>query len=126
MGKRLTCPRCGAASEYDVPSREVTASLQKVPCRACGHRFDYGYRPEYVTEAEPAHERSAAEPYDSSIEFADARERLGRHVMEHRQYHDRDRDVLLLHLLDVADHLGDELAAIKRVLDVLAKRSNVR
>ena len=42
--------------------------------------------------------------------------------MQHRDYHDRDRDVLLLHLLDMADHLDHELATIKRTLDVLVKR----
>ena len=47
---------------------------------------------------------------------------LTRHVMQHRDYHDRDRDVLLLHLLDMADHLDHELATIKRTLDVLVKR----
>jgi hypothetical protein len=124
MGKRLTCPRCGASNKCDVPANGVTATLRPVPCRACGHRFNYGFKPEYVTEAEPEphQERSPEEPYDSSVEAVIAKERLTRHVMQHREYHDRDRDVLLLHLLDMADHLDNELAAIKRVLDVLTKR----
>ena len=125
MGKRLTCPRCGVGNEYDVPANEVAATLRQIPCRGCGHRFDYGFKPEYVTEAEPApqEERSAHEPYDSSVEPTIARERLTRYVMQHREYHDRDRDVLLLHLLDMADHLDHELTTIKRTIDVLVKRS---
>lgn len=124
MGKRLTCPRCGVANEHDVPANEVTATLRQVPCRACGHRFDYGFKPEYVTEAEapPREERAPDEPYDSSVEAVIAREHLTRYVMQHRDYHDRDRDVLLLHLLDMTDHLDHELAAIKRMLDVFIKR----
>lgn len=123
-GKRLTCPRCGSSNEYDVPANEVTATLRPIPCRACGHRFDYGFRPEYVTEAEPEprEERSPHEPYDSAVEALHAKERLTRHVMQYRDYHDRDRDVLLLSLIDMIDHLDHELAAIKRTLDVLTKR----
>jgi len=124
VDKRLTCPRCGASNEYEVPANEVTATLRKVPCRACGHRFGYGFKPEYVTEAEPEprEERRANEPYDSSVEVVIAKERLERHVMQHRDYHDRDRDVLLLHLVDMAAHLDHELASIKRAIDVFAKR----
>ena len=120
MGKRLTCQRCGIGNEYAVPANEITATLRQIPCRACGHRFDYGFKPEYVTEA--GREPRRNEPYDSSVEPTIARERLTRHVMQPREYHDRDRDVLLLHLLDMADHLDHELAAIKRVLDVFVKR----
>jgi len=43
-------------------------------------------------------------------------------VTRYTAYHDRDRDILLLHLLDMADRLDDELATIKRTLDVLTKR----
>ena len=124
MGKRLTCPRCNAENDYDVPAHEITAPLREVRCRACGHRFNYGFKPEYVTEAErePREERSPNEPYDSSVEAVIAKERLTRRVMQHREYHDRDRDVLLLHLIDMSDHLDHELAAIKRALDVFVKR----
>ena len=123
-GKRLTCPRCGVGNDYAVPVNEVTAPLRQIPCRACGHRFDYGFKPEYVTEAEsePREERRADEPYDSSVEVVRAKERLARHVMQHRDYHDRDRDVLLLHLVDMAAHLDNELATIKRAIDVFSKR----
>ena len=118
------CPRCAVSNEYEVPANEVTATLQQIPCRACGHRFDYGFKPEYVTEAEAdlREDRSHDELYDSSVEAVIAKERLTRHVMQHREYHDRDRDVLLLHLLDMADHLDHELSSIKRVLNVLVKR----
>ena len=118
------CTRCGGSGEYDVPANEVTATLREVACRACGHRFGYGFKPEYVTESEPEfrEERVEQQPYDSSVDTAVARERLTRHVMQHREYHDRDRDVLLLHLLDMADHLDGELAAIRRAIDVFAKR----
>ena len=124
MGKRLTCPRCGASNEYEVPANEVTAALRQVPCRGCGHRFNYGFKPEYVTEAEApsCEERRADEPYDSAVEVMNARARLERHVMQHRDYHDRDRDVLLLRLVDMSDHLDTELAAIKRAIDVFTKR----
>ena len=124
MGKRLTCTRCGAGAEYDVPSNEVTATQREVPCRSCGHRFVYGFKPEYVTEAEPdlREERQPAEAYDSSVEVMRAKERLSRYVMEYRDYHDRDRDVLFLHLIDRSEQLDHELAAIKRMLDVFIKR----
>lgn len=81
-------------------------------------------RLQLVVESEPEtrEERSPAEPY-SSAEASIAKERLMRHVMQYRDYHDRDRDVLLLHLLDMGDRLDHELVAIKRMLDVLVKRS---
>lgn len=129
MGKRLSCPRCGASAEYDVPAAEAMAPQREVRCRPCGHRFVYGFAAEYVTETERAPEEAFATrsaSYDSSAEVAISRERLSRHVMQHREYADRDRDVLLLHLLDMADHLGGELSAIKRILDVLAKRAPAR
>ena len=81
----------------------------------------------YVTEAEePRDQRTPNEPYDSATEAVLARDRLARHVVRFTEYHDRDRDILLLHLLDVADHLGEELSAIKRMIDVLVKRSAAR
>ena len=124
MGKRLTCPRCAVGHEYDVPTNEVTATLRQVPCRACGHRFDYGFKPEYVTEPEPGShdDPRPGDPFDGSVEVVHARARLERYVMQHREYHDRDRDVLLLHLVDMHDHLDHELATIKRMLDVFIKR----
>jgi hypothetical protein len=84
----------------------------------------YGFKPEYVTEAEPAlrEERQPAEAYDSSVEVMHAKERLSRHVMQYRDYHDRDRDILLLYLIDRGDRIDHELAAIKRMLDVFIKR----
>lgn len=127
MGKRLTCPRCGASADYDVPSNEAMAPQREVRCRPCGQRFIYGFAAEYVTEAErPPEEPRAPEPYDLSAEVVLARDRLSRHVMQHREYSDRDRDLLLLHLLDLADHLDADLAAIKRTIDVIAKRSPPR
>jgi len=131
MGKRLTCPRCRADNEYDVPAIEAASPLQQVRCRACGHRFSYGFAPEYVTEPDPAlselhGQRAADEPYDAAAEVATARDRLARHAARHPEYLDRDRDVLILHLVDMADHLDHELASIKRTLDVLAKRSTPR
>ena len=123
MAKRLTCTRCGAGNEYDVPPNEVTATQRDVPCRTCGHRFVCGFKPEYVTEAEPAlREEHQPEVYDSSVEAMRAKERLSRYVMEYRDYHDRDRDVLLLHLIDRSEQRDHELAAIKRMLDVFIKR----
>ena len=127
MGKRLTCPRCGASADYDVPINEAMAPQREVRCRPCGHRFIYGFAAEYVTETErPPEEPRAPEPYDLSAEVVIARDRLSRHVMQHREYSDRDRDLLLLHLLDLADHLDADLAAIKRMIDVIAKRSPPR
>jgi thioredoxin-like negative regulator of GroEL len=109
-----------------VPAREADASLREVRCRACGHRFGYGFRPEYVTEPEsdPQEARAVAEPYDEATETAAALSRLTQHVMRHTEYHDRDRDILLLHLLDAHDQLDNELVSIKRSLDVLIKRSS--
>ena len=128
MGKRLTCPRCNAGNEYDVPALEQSTPLREVRCRACGGRFPYGFSPEYVTEAEvePQERRSPDEPYDAAAETIVARERLAQHVARHAEYHDRDRDVLLLHLIDMADHLDHELSSIKRVIDVLSKRGSPR
>jgi hypothetical protein len=113
---------------YDVPANEVTAPLRDVGCRACGQLFSYGYAPEYVTEAnvEPQESRSPDEPYDAATETAVARERLSRHVVRYTEYHDRDRDILLLHQLDRADYLDSELSSIKRMLDVLVKRITSR
>src|SRR5690242_14566656 len=109
MGKRLTCPRCGASAEYDVPMAEAMAPQREVKCRPCGHRFVYGFAAEYVTEAErePEEPTRAAAAYDDALEVTLARDRLVRHVMQHREYADRDRDVLLLHLLDLADQIGE-------------------
>jgi hypothetical protein len=128
MGKRLTCPRCNAGNEYDVPVLEKSAPLRDVRCRACGHRFPYGYSPEYVTEAEvePQERRSPDDLYDVATERVAARERLSRHVARYTEYHDRDRDILLLHLLDMDDHLDHELSSIKRTLDVIVKRITSR
>lgn len=127
MGKRLMCPTCRATADYDVPGNEAMASQREIKCRPCGNRFVYGFAPEYVTEAdrEPQEARAPA-VYDSAAEAVIARDRLARHVMRNPQYSDRDRDVLLLHLLDSADHFDDALSAIKRVLDVLAKRASSR
>ena len=122
MGKRLACTRCGVENEYDVPSNESLATLREVRGSAWGHRFTYGFRPEYVTESEPREPR-AEEPYDARIETDAARERLTQHVTRHTTYHDRDRDILLLHLLDMAERLDGEIASVKRMLDVFSKRS---
>lgn len=46
--------------------------------------------------------------------------------MQDLHYADRDRDVLLLHLADMADHLDQELAVIKHVLDAIVKRGPSR
>jgi uncharacterized Zn finger protein (UPF0148 family) len=125
MGKRLTCPRCNVGNEYTVPLLEKSAPLRDVRCRACGHRFSYGFSPEYVTEAdvEPQERRSPDEPYDAATETVAARERLSRHVVRYPEYHDRDRDLLLLHLLDMGDRIDNELSSIKRMLEVIVKRS---
>lgn len=127
MGKRLTCPRCNTGNEYDVPAFEKSSPLREVRCRACGHRFPYGFAPEYVTEGEvdPEARRSPDEPSDGVITAA-ARERLSRHVARYPEYHDRDRDILLLGLLDMDDRLDNELASIKRMLDVIVKRITAR
>ena len=127
MGKRLTCPRCRIDNEYDVPALEAAVPLRDVGCRACGHRFAYGFAPEYVTApdlalSELGSAHSAEVTYDATIEVGRARERLSRHVARHAEYHDRDRDVLLLHLVDMSDHLDHELSSVKRAIDVIAKR----
>jgi len=127
MGKRLSCPMCRASADYDVPTNEAMAPQREVKCRPCGHRFVYGFAPEYVTQDDRGPEEARAPSvYDSAAEAVIARDRLARHVMQNPQYADRDRDVLLLHLIDRADHLDEELSAIKRVIDVLAKRSMSR
>jgi len=121
MGKRLKCPRCTTANDYDVPAQEMTASHREVRCRACGHRFGYGFRPEYVTEDQNK-ERRVTEPFDDVAQFAAARERLTQYVGRYPEYHDRDRDILLLHLLNMGERLDEELAGIRRTLNVLATR----
>lgn len=125
MGKRLACPRCGASAEYDVPLAEAMAPQRDVQCRPCGHLFVYGFAPEFVIEADrvPSEDlRPADAPYDSSAEVVIARDRLSRHVAKYREYADRDRDILLLHLLDMADQIDGDLTVIKRAVDVIAKR----
>ncbi len=130
MGKRLTCPRCQAVNEYDVPPIEATVPLREVRCRPCGHRFNYGFAPEYVTAPDPElTELGAAQPandLDIGAEVSFSRDRLARHVARHAEYHDRDRDILLLHLVDMADHLDHELSSIKRAIDVISKRGSSR
>jgi len=111
-----------------VPAIESTASLREVGCRACGHRFAYGFAPEYVTAPDPelselGSGRGTEAAYDPTVEVGIARERLSRHVARHAEYHDRDRDVLLLHLVDMGDRLDHELSSVKRAIDVIAKRS---
>ena len=104
---------------------EAMAPQREVRCRPCGQLFIYGFAPEYVTEADRAPEdlRSAVDTsYDHAAEVVMARDRLARHVMQHREYADRDRDVLLLQLLDMVDHVDDDLASIKRAIDVIGKR----
>ena len=130
MAKRLTCPRCRADNVYDVPSVEAAAPMREVRCRGCGHRFSYGFAPEYVTTPDPALSdlgQGAAEvTYDAATEVAFARERLVRHVAQYADYHDRDRDILLLHLVDMAERLDNDLTSIKRVIDVVAKRGPLK
>jgi hypothetical protein len=77
-----------------------------------------------VTEAEPEpHEsRAADDPFDGAAEAVKARDRLVKYVARYPEYADRDRDVLLLYLLDMTDHVDHELAGIKRAIDVLIKR----
>jgi predicted Zn finger-like uncharacterized protein len=122
MGKRLGCPRCGTDNDYDVPANEATTAQRDVRCRKCGHRFTYGFRPEYVTEAEvePREDRPSAEtvddPTDPAVALA-ARERLARHVARYPDYVYRDRDILLLHSLAMMERLDSELAAVKRMVD---------
>jgi hypothetical protein len=124
MSKRLACPRCGDQAVHDVPVNEAMAPQREVGCRTCGHRFPYGFAAEYVTEREPEIREPSApdDSYDGAAQALIARERLTRYVIQHVEYHDRDRDVLLLHLLEMADHLDHELSAVKRTLDVFVKR----
>lgn len=124
MGKRLPCPRCQTVSEYDVPANEASAPQREVRCRSCGHRFGYGFRPEYVTEAdpEPKQDRAADAPFDLAAEAIAARERLTKYAMRYPDYHDRDRDILLLSLLADVERVDGELASLKRSVDVFAKR----
>jgi len=58
---------------------------------------------------------------DPAVSLA-ARERLARHIARYPEYADRDRDILLLHVLGVMDHLTHEIGSVKRVVDVLSKR----
>lgn len=124
MGKRLSCPRCGDQAAHDVPANEAMAPLREIGCRACGHQFPYGFAAEYVTAREPEIREPSAhdDSYDGAAQAVVAREQLTRYVIQHAAYHDRDRDVLLLHLVDMAEHLDQDLLSIKRVLDVIVKR----
>jgi hypothetical protein len=83
------------------------------------------FQPEYVTEREQPHDGDAApiEPFDYATETALARDRLVQYVARHPDYLDRDRDLLLLQLLDATERLDDRLATIKRTLDVLVARA---
>jgi DNA-directed RNA polymerase subunit RPC12/RpoP len=122
--KRLTCSRCHAANDYDVPTNEAMAPQRDVKCRGCGHHFIYGFAPELVTEAErPARDLEAPIDLDLAAEAVRARERLERHLARHPEYADRDRDILLLYQIDQVDQLSRDLTALRRTLDVIAKRS---
>jgi hypothetical protein len=82
------------------------------------------FQPEYVTEREqPSGDAAPSEPLDYETESALARERLLQHVARHAEYPGRDRDLLLLRLLDATERLDERLAGFKRVLDVLAART---
>jgi hypothetical protein len=125
--KRLPCTRCHAANDYDVPANEAMAPQRDVKCRACGHHFVYGFAPELVTEVErPPRDVETPPDLDLAAETTRARERLERHIERYPEYVDRDRDILLLHQIDQADHLANELAALRRTLDVIAKRTPPR
>lgn len=83
------------------------------------------FQPEYVTEhssEHPTHSEDAPPPFDYDTESSLARERVLQHVARHREYPGRDRDLLLLRLLDATERLDDRLAGFKRSLDVLATR----
>ena len=127
MGKRLMCPSCRAANEYDVPANEPTATLRDVRCRACNHSFPYGFKSEYVTEREPDETRDP-----TTSDFGDiaslahgAHDRLARYVDKYTDYHDRDRDILLLHLVEMMQRLDERLSSLHRKLDVLIVRQRV-
>lgn len=123
MGKRLTCPRCSASIVYDVPEDEASAPLQEIRCRPCGHRFSYGFAAEYVTEPEPQEPQARAEaPDDIGIEYDAACRRLALHVARYPEYLDRDRDLLMLCLLDTGNQVRQDLAMIQRSIDVILKR----
>lgn len=127
---KLTCPRCASENEHSVPTNEATTLQRDVRCRKCGHRFSYGFLPEYVTEAEPEHRgeaRSEAPDHiDDPATAIAVRERLARHVARYTEYVDRDRDILLLHSMAMMERLDSELTSIKRMVDVIAKRTPSR
>jgi hypothetical protein len=78
---------------------------------------------EYVTEHASRDEGAASAPFDYATETALARDRLIQHVARYPEYLDRDRDLLLLRLLDATEHLDDRLMTIKRTLDVIVVRA---
>jgi hypothetical protein len=77
------------------------------------------FQPEYVTETERL---DGNEPFDYETATALARDRLLQYMARHADYAGRDRDLLLLQLLDATERLDDKLAAIKRTLDVIVAR----
>lgn len=81
------------------------------------------FQPEYVTEREPHDDAAPIEPFDYDTEIALARDRLYAQVAQQRNYPGRDRDLLLLRLLDESDRLDERLTVIKRTLDVLVTRT---
>lgn len=122
MTKRIVCNRCGSKNEYE-PSVQ-----QDVRCKLCGHHLSYGFHPEYVTEVrvDPQDEGTSFEAIDDPAIALAACERLARHVVRYTEYLDRDRDILLLHMIAMMDRLDSELASIKRMVDVIAKRTPAR
>ena len=125
MGKRLTCLSCRSVNEYDVPVNETTATLREVRCRTCGHHFPYGFKAEYVTEREPDEPREQPIPKTADIaSLVDgSRDRLAQYVATHTDYHDRYRDILLLHLVDMGQRLDERMTSLHRKLDVIIARS---
>lgn len=124
MGKRLMCPSCRSGNEYDVPVNETTATLCDVRCRTCGHHFPYGFKAEYVTERDPDEPRapSSPDPADVGSLVDGVRERLARYVATYADYHDRDRDILLIYLVDMDQRLDERLSSLHRKLDVIITR----
>jgi hypothetical protein len=81
------------------------------------------FQPAYVTETERLDGTSeTTELFDYETAAARARDRLLQYMARHADYAGRDRDLLLLRLMDATERLDDKLAAIKRTLDVLVVR----
>jgi transcription elongation factor Elf1 len=102
---QLTCTCCLSENSYAPEERigDVHRHGGAARCKACGEVFN-------VAAPDDAH----ALKRHKHREVVEARVRLLAHVSKHPDYLDRDRDLLLLHLVERIDELHLDLSKITK------------